>query len=254
MAETSSMEPGKPDYTALTFGPPLPDRPYVIMNMVESVDGRTVIEGTERGLGSPADQRLMRELRLHADVVLNGASTLRASGVSPRLGDPALDALRRDRGRPELPIATVMSAGGDLPLDARFFTADDFEAVVYLASDAPPERREAIVATGRRVVDLPPGEGVAWVLRHMRTELGAALLLVEGGAVTNGQLFDAGLVDEIFVTLGPVIVGGREPHTIVEQERAPSLVETVRLELLSAHPNPETGEVYLRYRVLGTGV
>ena len=82
--------PGKPDYTALSFPPPPADRPTVILNMVSSADGRAVIEGTERGLGSPTDQRLMRELRVHADVVLNGAGTLRASGTSSRTGDASL--------------------------------------------------------------------------------------------------------------------------------------------------------------------
>ena len=82
--DAPDLTPGRPDYAGLAFPPPPPDRPYVIVNMVSSVDGRAAIEGTERGLGSTTDQALMRELRVHADVVLNGASTLRASGSSPR--------------------------------------------------------------------------------------------------------------------------------------------------------------------------
>ena len=88
----------KPDYTTLELPPPPADRPYVLMNMVSSVDGKVVIEGTEQGLGSKVDQRLMRELRVNADMVINGASTLRASGSSPRLGDEALEALRSAEG------------------------------------------------------------------------------------------------------------------------------------------------------------
>src|SRR5688572_9888313 len=137
---------GKPDYTALTFPDPPDDRPYVYLNMVSSVDGKVVIEGTERGLGSPVDQRLMRELRVHADVVLNGAGTLRASGTSSRLGDPALEALRVERGKPAAPIAATLSHSGDLPLDRTFFTARDFDAVVYLSEAASEERRRAVEA------------------------------------------------------------------------------------------------------------
>ena len=59
--------PGRPDYTALSFPDPPPDRPYVIVNMVSAADGKITIEGTERGLGSKSDQLLMRELRVHAD-------------------------------------------------------------------------------------------------------------------------------------------------------------------------------------------
>ena len=75
------------------------------MNMVMSADGKVVIEGTEAGIGSKTDQRLMRELRVNADAVLNGANTLRASGTSSRLGDEGLEELRIANGKPRFPIA-----------------------------------------------------------------------------------------------------------------------------------------------------
>src|SRR3954453_12737860 len=103
MADSIDAALGKPDYTALTFPAPPAHRPYVILNMVESLDGRATIEGNERGLGSPVDQSLMRELRVHADVVVNGASTLRASGTSPRLNNAALEAIRIERGKSRVP-------------------------------------------------------------------------------------------------------------------------------------------------------
>ena len=90
----------KPDYTSLELPPPPDDRPYVLINMVMSADGKVVVEGTEQGIGSKVDQRLMRELRVNADVVLNGANTLRASGSSSRLGDPVLEHLRIRAGGP----------------------------------------------------------------------------------------------------------------------------------------------------------
>jgi len=249
MSDPSTVEEHKPDYTVLTFPDPLPDRPYVIVNMVSSADGNVTIEGTEEGIGSKTDQRLMRELRVHADVVINGAATLRASGTSSRLGDPALEQLRIQRGKPPAPIAAVLSASGDLPLDRAFFTARDFEAVVYLSTGASLDRRAAIEATGRSVYDVPSGEEVPAMLRHMRHRLGARLLLVEGGPHLNGQLFEAGFVDEFFLTLGPVIVGGPGLLTAVETRRPPTLDTVTRLELLSAAPNPATSEVYLHYRV-----
>lgn len=243
----------KPDYTGLSFPEPPASRPYVVVNMVSSLDGRVTIEGTERGIGSPVDQRLMRELRVHADIVLNGAGTLRASGSSSRLGDAALERLRVDRGRTPAPIAAVLSASGDLPLERLFFTGRDFEAVVYLAESAPSERRAAIEATGRRVFVLPPADDLPWALRHMREQLGARLLLVEGGPTLNGQLFDGGFVDEFFLTLGPVVVSGRDVLAAVVSDREPSLEATTHLEIVSAVPNPVTNEIYTRYRVLREG-
>lgn len=243
------MEAHVPEYTAIRFPAPPAERPYVIVNMVTSLDGRVIVEGTERGLGSPRDQRLMRELRVHADVTLNGAGTLRASGTSSRLGDPALEDIRERRGLARVPVASVLSRSGDLPLERLFFTARDFDAVVYLSDAAPADRRAAIEATGRPVVSLPAGDEMREMLRHMRHELGASLLLVEGGPTINGELFDLGCVDEFFLTLGGVVVNGDRVKTAVEGDRAPGLETLTHLDLLSAVPNGATNELYLRYRV-----
>ena len=245
-------EPAKPDYTALQFPAPPPDRPYVLVNMVMSADGKVVIEGTEQGLGSEVDQRLMRELRANADIVITGAGTLRASGASSRVRYTDLEQLRTARGRPPNPTAAVLSGSGDLPLDGLFFTADDFDAVVYLSARAPEQRRDAISATGRSVVVLDDGDEVPSMLRHMRRHLGASVLLVEGGPSLNAELFTHGLVDEFFVTLGPLVVGGEGTLSAVGGA-PPTAARVTRLELVSAVSNSETSELYLRYRAAGRG-
>ncbi len=239
----------KPDYTSFDFPAGPPGRPYVVVNMVMSVDGKTVIEETEAGIGSAVDQRLMRELRVNADIVLTGAGTLRASGASSRLGDPGLEGIRLGAGKPPAPLAAVVSRSGDLPLERIFFTARDFAAVVYLSASCPEERAAAVAATGRPVVRLPAGDELSAMLRHMRDELGAAVVLVEGGSETNAGLFALGAVDELFLTLGPVVVGGRATLSGVGGDRGFTRETAPRLDLLHAIPNEETGEVYLRYRV-----
>lgn len=219
--------------------------------MVMSADGKTVIGGTEQGIGSATDKRLMRELRVNADVVLTGAGTLRASGASPRLGDETLEQMRLDRGKPRFPTAAVFSRSGDLPLDRAFFTARDFDAVVYASPGMSAERYEAVAAAGRPMFRLPSEgtEAISAMLAHMRRELGAQVLLCEGGPTTNAQFFELGVVDEYFLTLGPVIVGGKDTLTAVEGDRAFSREDVKRMDLISAVPNPGTSEVYLRYRV-----
>lgn len=238
----------KPDYTSLELPPAPRDRPYILVNTVMSLDGKGVVEGTEEGIGSTVDQRLMRELRVNADVVLTGAGTLRASGASSRLGDPILEQLRLARNKPRCPTAAVISASGDLPLDKVFFTARDFQAVVYLSDAASSTQKAAIIATGRTVVPLPARDPLPVMLKHMRGVLHAEVLLVEAGPTLNAQLFQLGVVDEYFVTLGPVIVGGGGTKTPVGGD-APFTRETLlHFELISAVPNRETSEVYCRYR------
>ncbi|GAB4324866.1 MAG: 2,5-diamino-6-(ribosylamino)-4(3H)-pyrimidinone 5'-phosphate reductase [Dehalococcoidia bacterium] len=240
---------GKPDYTALDLGPAPRDRPYVLVNMVMSADGKVVLEGTEQGIGSEVDQRLMREIRANVDIILNGAGTFRASGTSPRLRDPALEQLRRERGQSPVPIGAVLTRSGNLDTSRIFFTADDFDAVVFVTRSTPAERRRALEATGRRVIALPDDGTLPAMLRFMRHDLGAVSLLVEGGPTLNGDLFRLGAVDEYFLTLGPVIVNGDDLLTAVAHPHPFGRDEAPRLTLLSAFANPETDELYVRYRV-----
>ncbi len=236
------------DYTRLSFPDVPPDRPFVAINMVMSADGRTVVDGTERGLGSQLDQRLMRELRVHFDVVMNGGATFRASGTSARLNNPDLEQWRVDRGLTPSPIAAVLTRSGNLPPERRFFTDSGFEAIIYLSSAAPEDVRRELESRSRPVVVVPDGNEAAAALDHMRNELGASRVLLEGGATLNGDLIRQGLVDEYFLTLAPRITGGDAAHPAVRWPGDPTASGIKRLQLLHAMP-AETGEVFLRYRV-----
>lgn len=236
------------DYTALEFPEPPPDRPYTAINMVMSADGHTTVEGSERGLGSPTDQRLMRELRVHFDVVLNGAATFRASGTSARLNRPELEQWRVERGMTPSPIAAVLTRSGELPAERRFFTDDGFEAVIYLSSAAPPGARARLEALGRPVVEVPEGDEARAAFRHMQELLGARRVLVEGGAALNGAIIQAGLCDEFFLTVAPKIVGGPEQLPAVRWTDAAGRNSLQTLALVHQHADAESGELFLRYR------
>ena len=244
------MQTSEIDYTTLSFPEPPPDRPFVAINMVMSADGRTVIDGTERGLGSTLDQRLMRQLRVHFDVVLNGGATFRASGTSARLKDRNLERWRIDRGMTASPIAAVLTGSGDLPPERRFFTDHGFEAVIYLSSAAANAARDDLATRGRPVVIVPEGNEAVAALDHMKHELGASRVLVEGGATLNGALMSLGLVDEYFLTLAPTVTGGDTAHPAVRWRGAPTASGIKRMRLLHAMP-AESGELFLRYRLEG---
>ena len=237
------------DYARLELPEPPPGRPYAAINMVMTADGRTVVGGSERGIGSAVDQRLMRELRVQFDVVMNGAGTFRASGTSARLGREELEALRVARGMQPSPIAAVLTRSGELPRERRFFTDDSFEAVIYLTSDAPDGARERLAELGRPVVVVPAGDAPRAVFAHMRDELGARRVLIEGGARLNGEFLRAGLIDEFFLTLAPKIAGGSESSHSVDWDGAAMVESMIDMNLISAVPCTETGEMFLRYRL-----
>ncbi len=244
----SELNQSEIDYTQLSFPDPPQDRPFVAINMVMSADGRTVVDGTERGLGSTLDQRLMRELRVHFDVVLNGAATFRASGTSARHNNPRLEQWRTDRGMSPSPIAAVLTRSGILPPERRFFTDHSFEAVIYLSSAAPESVRQQLESRGRPVVVVPEGKEAPAALQHMKSELGATRVLVEGGAKLNGDLIRHNCVDEYFLTLAPKIVGGDTAHPAIQWPGNPTAAEIKQLHLLHAIPS-ESGEIFFCYRV-----
>jgi riboflavin biosynthesis pyrimidine reductase len=214
------------------------ERPLLFMNFVASADGRATIEGRAQALGSDADTLLLTELRTIADAVLIGSGTLRAEGYARLVGDPGRVARRTAAGRPPTPLAVLMSHGLDLPWEAGLFAAADQPVLIYTAADAAPPA----VAAAPEVVRLPQLSPAA-VLRDLRGR-GVRALLCEGGPRLFRSLLGAGLVDELFLTLSPLLTGTAAAPRIVE---GTDLGAPVRLALEWALRHDS--ELYLRYRV-----
>jgi riboflavin-specific deaminase-like protein len=182
-------------------------RPWVLLNMVTSVDGATSASGRSGGLGSPADRQVFHALRATADVVVAGAGTVRAEHYGPPRVTPELQQWRRERGQAPLPRLAVVSGRLALDLADPFFTEAEVHPLVITVDGAPAERLAAtrevaqVVVAGSAHVDL----GSALDQLHA---LGARTVLVEGGPTLNGQLVAADLVDEVCLTLSPSLVGG----------------------------------------------
>jgi riboflavin biosynthesis pyrimidine reductase len=213
-------------------------RPFVYLNMVASVDGRAAIEGRTRDLGSPTDTLLLGELRAAADAVLIGSGTLRAEGYGRLVGDPERVARRTAAGRPPTPTAVLLSRSLDLPWDAGLFAAPAQPVLVYTgaAAEAPD------VAAPLELVRLPDPTPAA-ALRDLR-DRGIRALLCEGGPTLNRALLAAGAVDDLFLTLSPLLAGNAAAPRIVEGDDLPEPL-TLSLEWVLHHDD----ELYLRYRI-----
>jgi riboflavin biosynthesis pyrimidine reductase len=205
------------DELDLAAGAPA-DRPRVVLNMVASVDGRAALHGRSAPLSGPADRELFHALRGRVDAVLAGTATLRAERYGRLVRDPARRAARAARGLAPDPLAVVLSRSGDVPEDVPLLTDPAQPAVVLRGAQAEPRR----------------------ALRALRAEHGVRSLLCEGGGRLNGGLLDAGVVDELFLTLSPLLAGG-DAAPIVEGG------PTRALELL--HVLEHGGALFLRYRV-----
>ncbi len=221
-------------YTDLLLPQSSASRPYTVVNMVSTVDGKILvgpIGSTATGLGSPTDQMLMRRIQANVDAVVIGAGTLRPGNV---VYDPSL-------------YRIVVSRSGDLPLTNRFFTDAPDNVIILLPGAASVEqvndlkKKYRVEQFGSEEVDLR--SAVKW----LHTNLEIRKLAVEGGADLNFQFLNLGLVDEFFLTLSPKIKGGREMPTTVEGVGFHDW-DYLNMELITLYH--DHSELYFRYRVL----
>ena len=199
--------------------PPAPEgRPHVAAMMVSSLDGRAAVAGSSRPLGGEWDLRLLLALRAAADAVLVGPGTVRAEGYA-RLPCPAV----------------LVSRSFDVPWEAGLFAAAGQSVLVYTvnAAGAPP----TVAADVEIVRTEMPALAPTLADLHGR---GVRSVLCEGGPRLNRALLAAGLLDELFLTLSPVVSGDDGPTIITTGASAP-------LELRSVAT--ADGDVYLRYSV-----
>jgi riboflavin biosynthesis pyrimidine reductase len=182
-------------------------RPWVLVNMVSSLDGAITIRDRSGGLGGAADKAVFSALRGVADVVMAGAGTVRAEGYGPARPTATMRAARRDRGQAEVPQIAVVTRSLDLDLATPLFTESERPTIVITCAAAPAQRQTAVaevadlLVAGDDAVDLP----AALAELHRR---GAGVVTCEGGPHLNGDLLLADVVDEWNLTVSPLLVGG----------------------------------------------
>jgi riboflavin-specific deaminase-like protein len=205
--------------------------------MISTADGRAARDGRSSTIGGDADLQHLLDLRTRADAVLIGTGTLRAEGYARLVRSEERRRRRRSEGLTEDPLAVILSRRFDVPWDAGLFEAPEQPVLVYTSADAgePPP-----VAAPVEVVRLPvPGLTEMLADLHAR---GIRNLLSEGGPTMHGALWAAGVVDELYLTIAPLLTGDADEPNIVEGGRLP---EAAELELLECER--VGSELFLRY-------
>src|SRR4051812_36803643 len=214
-----------------------PERPHLILNFVTTLDGRAAIGGRSGPIGSATDSEVLQRLRTRVDAVMIGAGTMRAERYGRIVSDPQLRAYRERTGLAHDPLAVIVSNRLELPWDAGLFTDGGGRVVIFSASETePPE-----TATPVKVVRHPDGVELDRALQWLRTERGIRSVLCEGGPTLHGRLREAGLADELFLTIAPKIAGGEGPRIL---EGALPDVDNVELAWLLTSES----ELFARYR------
>jgi riboflavin biosynthesis pyrimidine reductase len=186
----------------------LPAGRHLRVNFVAALDGAIRVDGRSGGLGSPGDRRVFQVLRALTDVVLVGAGTAAAEGYRPVLPDSAVGRLRTALDRPPVAPIAVVSRRASLSPDDQLVTDAVVPTLLVTCAAAAPDRLAALAAAGVVVlvcgdddVDLPTALDAL-------TDRGLAQVLCEGGPALFAAALAAGVVDELDLSITPLLVGG----------------------------------------------
>jgi riboflavin biosynthesis pyrimidine reductase len=218
-------------------------RCWVRANMISSLDGGATDDGKAAGLAGPGDRALFSRMRQEADVVLVGASTVRIENYSGAQMSLAQRQERQSRGQAEVPPIAIVTHGADFEHDAKIFTRTEVPPLIMTSREAVDDARgrfgsmvEVIDSSGTQTdrVDL------AVVLKTF-AERKLLRVLSEGGPGMISLLIERGLLDELCVTIAPILVGGQARRIATGEGEAHTRMR--RSHLLT----DDEGYLYTRY-------
>ncbi len=218
---------------------------WVMANMVAGLDGSASIGGRVGALSSPTDAALLKLLRSLSDVVVVGAETVRREGYGPvRLPEDRRRA-RVAAGRPAVPRLAVVSRSLDLDWGSRAFVEaeEDAATMVVTGTTAAPARLAEARAVAEVLVAGDVGVDLRLALKDLAAR-GAAVVLCEGGPSVLGQLVADDLLDELCLTLSPMMGGDPLPVAVAPE---PALLARFALR----HSAVDDSTLFLRYERIG---
>jgi len=224
------------------------DRPFTFINSAMSADGKiSTKERKQVRISGSVDFDRVDELRATSDAVMVGIGTVLADDPSLTVKSNERRKARKKAGFEENPVRIVVDSQARTPLDADIFKKGEGRRVIAVSRSAPDERvaalkeKAAVITAGEDRVDLP-------ALAGRLKEMGINRLMVEGGAGLNWGMLSNGLVDEIYMFVGTLILGGATSPTFVD---GVGFAEDELLGLeLKSFEKMEDG-VLLRWRVAG---
>lgn len=218
------------------------DTPWVQVNFVASADGAVTVEGRADGLSSPADKKIFSLGRDLADVILVGAGTAHIEGyrgVKPT----EIRAERRARlGRSKLPPIAVVTRRCSIGPDSPLLTDTTIPPIVITCAGAPEDRRTALTGAGADLIVAGDNTvDLAHALSALATR-GLFRVNCEGGPQLFGELIAENLVDQLCLTISPLLVGG--DATRIAHGLLPPAPDPRDLASVLTHD----GHLMLRYR------
>ena len=208
------------------------ERPFVFINAAMSADGKiSTVERVQTRISGREDRDRVDALKAGSDAIMVGIGTVLADNPALIVKSKERREDRKRAEKDENPIRIVVDSNARTPIDAEILNKGSGKRIIAVSKraivadvDRLSEKAEIIVC-GREEVDLKKLLDLLW---HRDVER----LMVEGGATLNWSLVSQGLVDEIYIYLGNIIIGGEHAPTLVDGTGF--VTDMAKLELLSA--------------------
>ncbi|MHC1635750.1 MAG: 2,5-diamino-6-(ribosylamino)-4(3H)-pyrimidinone 5'-phosphate reductase [Candidatus Methanospirareceae archaeon] len=223
------------------------ERPFVFINVAASADGKiSTVERRQVRISSKEDFERVDELRANSDAIMVGVGTILSDNPSLTVKSEERRKRRRERGEEENPLRIVVDSRARTPTDAEVLNKGEGKRMIVVSEKAKVEDigrlggKAEILVCGSDEVDLKK-------LLYLLRQRGIERLMVEGGATLNWSLISQRLVDELYVYIGNMIIGGKDAPTIIDGSGFIKEEDMVRLEIVSVDKMGEG--VLLRWRV-----
>jgi diaminohydroxyphosphoribosylaminopyrimidine deaminase/5-amino-6-(5-phosphoribosylamino)uracil reductase len=206
--------------------------PFVIAKFAVSLDGKIATRtGDSKWITGEEARRVAHNLRYTADAVMAGVNTIIADDpqLTIRCGGGKGGAMKKQ------PLRIIVDGRGRTPPSARIFK-EIGKTLLTTGRGLPENTLKSLSATGAEIMEFP-GQDNSVDLTALFKNLGGrgvTSVLVEGGGILLGSLFDAGLVDKVIAFIAPVVIGGAEAKTAVAGGGAARILDARRLERVTS--------------------
>jgi 2,5-diamino-6-(ribosylamino)-4(3H)-pyrimidinone 5'-phosphate reductase len=220
-------------------------RPRIILNFAMTVDGKvSTAKQTPSGFTSSFDKHRLLEIRSLGDAVMVGKHTLEIDRMSMSLPDEALRRARVERGQSEYPIRVVITNSGAISNNLHIFDNQFSPIVIYSTTRMPLIHQTEL--RGKAELHLSPNDRLSLpeVLNDLYEKHQVRTIVCEGGPQLAHALAEMGAVDELFLTIAPILAGGTAAPGILGSSGGFLPASRIyRLESMSV----EADECYLHY-------
>jgi len=202
--------------------------PFVTVKFAVSLDGKIATKsGDSRWISGPESRKYVHCLRYTSDAIMAGVNTLLADNphLTTRCSGGKGGVARKQ------PLRVIVDSNGRTPLDSRVFS-EPGKTLLALGRKVKPEEKAAFAKAGAEVLESPTASGAVDLEKLLKSlaEREITSVMVEGGGILLGSLFDRGLVDKVIAFIAPIIIGGAGAKTAVAGDGVSEVAQSFHLE------------------------